>query len=132
MNRSSLLFSLVLALSATSIASAQNTSATAQPNAPANAERHHDKAPMRERFQQMDSNHDGMLTQNEIGDSAPGLAKRFNQIDSNHDGKLSMEEIHQAKMQRKAMKAQRNQSKQSQNGTDPTSDAMDPESSDGQ
>lgn len=127
------LLALAIAMSASSIVCANPTTSPADASVTTKPQQH-DKVPMRERFQQMDSNHDGLLTQTEIGDSAPGLAKRFDQIDSNHDGKLSMDEIHQAKMQRKAMKAQRNQSKQGQDqNPDPTSpDAMDPDSSDGQ
>ena len=42
------------------------------------------------RFKEMDANHDGVLTENELG---PNGARMMARLDANHDGKVTLEEM---------------------------------------
>jgi Ca2+-binding EF-hand superfamily protein len=46
-----------------------------------------------DRFDEVDINHDGLLSKDEAEIGMPMLFKHFDEIDSNKDGKLSKEEI---------------------------------------
>lgn len=103
---------LVAAMAATlllsGVACAQDSAS--QPGAastPAQAARAH--VPMRQRFAELDSNHDGALTVAEIGDRAPHFARHFQQLDLDGDGKLTREELRQGKLARHAQKLARQQ-----------------------
>lgn len=43
-----------------------------------------------QRFKAMDANHDGVLTENELG---PNGARMMQRLDTNHDGKVTLDEM---------------------------------------
>jgi Ca2+-binding EF-hand superfamily protein len=47
----------------------------------------------KERFTAADTNHDGLLSQEEANQGMPRLAEHFAEIDTDHDGQLSPAEI---------------------------------------
>jgi Ca2+-binding EF-hand superfamily protein len=46
-----------------------------------------------QRFDEIDINHDGMLSKDETEIGMPMVFKHFDEVDANHDGKISKEEI---------------------------------------
>lgn len=62
---------------------------------------------MRERLQKADQNGDGAISRSEAEREMPGMARHFEQIDSNHDGILNKEELKAAHEKRREMREQR-------------------------
>lgn len=52
---------------------------------------------MREKLQRADQNGDGSISRSEAERDLPGMARHFDQIDGNHDGILSREELSAAR-----------------------------------
>ena len=50
----------------------------------------------RQRFHAADTNHDGVLSREELGRLKPGAVKNFDQLDHNADGGLSEQEVAKA------------------------------------
>lgn len=53
------------------------------------------------RWDQVDANHDGMLSREEMEQGMPRLAKHFDQLDRNGDGEVTPEELRAAFQARK-------------------------------
>ena len=62
---------------------------------------------MKARWEQMDANHDGKLSREEMEKNAPRLAQHFDQLDLNGDGQVTPEELREALQARKNARAQR-------------------------
>lgn len=51
----------------------------------------------RDRVRALDTDHDQALSRAEIGDALPRLSQHFDQLDRNHDGKLTRDEVRQGR-----------------------------------
>ena len=71
---------------------ADHATATIPAPAPAPASTISSAAPTSQPFDQMDKNHDGSITPDELDDSNP-LKQHFPEADTNGDGKLSADEV---------------------------------------
>lgn len=62
---------------------------------------------MQQRWNRLDTNHDGMIGKQEAQQGAPRLAEHFDQLDANGDGQLTHEELRQAHQARQAHSRER-------------------------
>jgi hypothetical protein len=62
---------------------------------------------MREKLQRADQNGDGSISRAEAERDLPGMARHFDQIDANHDGVISREELRAAREKMREMREHR-------------------------
>ncbi len=62
---------------------------------------------MRKKLQRADQNGDGSISRAEAERDLPGVARHFDQIDTDHDGVLSRAELHTAREKRRELREHR-------------------------
>jgi Ca2+-binding EF-hand superfamily protein len=81
------------AVAALTVTAAFAQAPAAPQSAPAPVTRAQMQKMIQDRFNQMDANHDGALTPNELGADAERAAAMMQRMDTNHDGKITLDEI---------------------------------------
>jgi hypothetical protein len=69
---------------------------------------------MQERLQQADTDNDNSVSRIEAEENMPGLAKHFNQIDTNHDGVITLDELKAADERRRELRELKKKNSESQ------------------
>ena len=62
---------------------------------------------MKERWNKLDTNHDGKISRDEAKLGAPKMAEHFGQLDTNSDGQLTPDEMRQAHQARQTQRKER-------------------------